>query len=410
MNSVPYRVRVEFVLELAARLHRYGTTAQRLEGAIGAVSTRLGLRCDPWSSPTGLILSFSDAERPDALANTTQVIRLAPGDVDLHKLCEVDAIAEGVLRGEIDVAEATAAMHALDQPLRWREELMSVLGFGVTSAAIASLLRAGWVDVAVAGGIGVLIGALAAVAAHRPRLGESLELLAALLATLLTMAWACFVTPLSIKTVVVASVIVLMPGMMLTNAVSELTSQHLSSGTARFAGALAVLLKLAFGSLVASQLALLLHWTPLEHQALTVLPRWAEWVALPAAAWSFAVLFKAAWRDYPLVMAAAMSGYLVTRVAGLWLPGVSAVFVASLVVTVLSNGYARLANRPGALIRVPGIILMVPGSIGFRGVSSMLEQNVSMGLDTVVNLVTVLVALVGGILIGNVLLPARRNL
>ena len=99
---------------------------------------------------------------------------------------------------------------------------------------------------------------------------------AALLATLIAAAIAAFVVPLSLNTVIVASVIVLMPGMMLTNAVSELTSQHLVSGTARFSGAMAVLMKLAFGSLMGSQVAQLLGWVPLEHGTVVVLPDWME--------------------------------------------------------------------------------------------------------------------------------------
>ncbi len=410
MTHYPYAARVEFVIELATRLHSYGTTAQRLEGAISAVATRLGLRCEPWANPTGLILSFSDAGRPETLANTTQVIRLAPGEVDLRKLCEVDAIAERALRGEIGVSEAVAALHALDAPAPTRDRVFSTLAFGLTSAAVATLLRSSWADVAAAGGIGVLIGLFYAFGAGRPRLSEALELIAALLATLMAAAIASFLVPLSLKTVVVASLIVLLPGMMLTNAVSELTSQQLVSGTARFAGAMATLLKLAFGSMVASQIAVLLHWSSIDYVDVRAVPAWTEWVALPAAALAFAVLFKAAWRDYPLVMAAAVAGYLSTRVAAIWLPGSASVFVASVVITLLSNAYARSVNRPGALIRVPGIILMVPGSVGFRGVSSMFEQNLALGLDTAVNLAAILVALVGGMLIGNVLVPARRNL
>jgi len=53
-----YAQRIAFVCEIAARLHRYGTTAQRLEGSILALSARLGLDCEPWSNPTGMILSF----------------------------------------------------------------------------------------------------------------------------------------------------------------------------------------------------------------------------------------------------------------------------------------------------------------------------------------------------------------
>jgi hypothetical protein len=72
-----YTDRIAFLVELATRLHIYGTTAQRLEGAVGAVARRLSLRCNPWSNPTGMILSFSDATTDSPLLDTTQVIRLA---------------------------------------------------------------------------------------------------------------------------------------------------------------------------------------------------------------------------------------------------------------------------------------------------------------------------------------------
>ncbi|HTD27970.1 MAG TPA: threonine/serine exporter family protein, partial [Xanthomonadaceae bacterium] len=67
-----YIDRIAFVVELATRLHIFGTTAQRLEGAIGAIARRLGLRCNPWSNPTGMILSFSDATTDSPLLDTTQ--------------------------------------------------------------------------------------------------------------------------------------------------------------------------------------------------------------------------------------------------------------------------------------------------------------------------------------------------
>ncbi len=58
--SATYAARLAFVVELAEHLHAYGTTAQRLEGALNAVAASLNLECEPWSNPTGLILTFSD--------------------------------------------------------------------------------------------------------------------------------------------------------------------------------------------------------------------------------------------------------------------------------------------------------------------------------------------------------------
>ena len=234
--------------------------------------------------------------------------------------------------------------------------------------------------------------------------------MSALVAMLLAAAIATFLVPLSLKTVIVAALIVLLPGMMLTNAVAELTSQHLVSGTARFAGALATLLKLTFGTVAAAHAATLMGWVPREATAVAMAPVWVEWAALAIGCYAFAVLFKADRRDYPLVMASAALGYTVTKFGGQWLGSQAGVFLAGMVMTALSNAYARWANRPGALIRVPGIILLVPGSVGFRSLTFVLERDVQLGLDTGFLLVNLLVALVAGLLFGNLLIPARRNL
>ena len=94
LTTATYAQRIAFVCEIAGRLHSYGTTAQRLEGTVVGLSQRLGLDCEPWSNPTGLILSFSDPARPLGASDSTRVIRLAPGETDLHKLSEADRIAD----------------------------------------------------------------------------------------------------------------------------------------------------------------------------------------------------------------------------------------------------------------------------------------------------------------------------
>ena len=66
---------------------------------------------------------------------------------------------------------------------------------------------------------------------------------------------ASLVGPLNLNTVIIASLIVLLPGMALTNAMNELTSRHLVSGTARFAGAMTTILKLTIGTAIALNVA-----------------------------------------------------------------------------------------------------------------------------------------------------------
>jgi uncharacterized membrane protein YjjB (DUF3815 family) len=85
-------------------------------------------------------------------------------------------------------------------------------------------------------------------------------------------------------------------------------------------------------------------------------------------------------------------------------------FFGGLAIAAASNAYGRWANRPGALIRVPGIILLVPGSVGFRTLNSVMEGDMNLGLNTALVLLSALIALVAGLLFGNLLVPSRRNI
>jgi len=209
---------------------------------------------------------------------------------------------------------------------------------------------------------------------------------------------------------VIASMIVLMPGMALTNAFSELTSQHLMSGTARFFGAMTTLLKLTVGTMIALTVVELVGLEP-QVRAWRPQPDWVEWGAVVTAAWAFAALFRADRRDYLLVMAAAIIGYAISRMGGEWLGSPAGVFLSALAITVAGNGYARWLNRPGALIRVPGIIMLVPGSTSLRSLlTAVQQQDVAAGQDAAITVLNVLLALVAGLLIGNLVLPARRDL
>lgn len=413
MPQSDYEARTDFVTELASRLHAYGTTAQRLEGAVEGVANRLGLDCEIWSNPTGMILSYADPVRGQQ-NGITRVIRLDPGEQNLSRLAATDQITEDVLAGKLELADGLRALRALDRPVRLRSRLLAMLSFGLSAGAVAALLGANAAGVATAGLIGLVTGVLAVSAAHRPRLNEALEAIAALVATLLVAAVATFVAPVPVKTIIVASLIVLMPGLMLTNAVSELSARHLVSGTARFAGAMMILLKLTFGTVAGMQIVRLLGWQPQEAVAMApVLP--VELAALAVSAFAFAVLFQAARRDYPLVMASVLLGYGLTRLGGevLGLASESfagGAFFAGMGVAAISNAYGRWFNRPGALIRVPGIILLVPGSVGFRSLNFVMERDVFLGLDTTFALVSALVALVAGLLFGNLLVPSRRNI
>ncbi len=404
------RRRAGFVVELARRLHQYGTSAVRFERAVSEVSAALDLHAEVWSSPTAIILSFYDPEDgDDGLANLTQVIRLPPGDVNLRKLCEVDRIVDQVVAGEVDVREGRQLMRALDEPMTatWRVAL--VASYGLAAMCLAVLFRTAWPDAVVAGFLGLVCGGLVVAGLNRPRLAQAVEALSAFVVTTLAILISLYVVPIAVKLVVMAALIVLIPGMSLTTAVRELSTQQLMSGMARLAGATASLLKLTFGVVVAASVCRLFGLVAPQIIPVPVAP-WVEWPAAVMAGLAFAILFQAMQRHWLLVMVAVVAGYAASRAAGHWFGPVAGVFAGGLLLGVMGNMWARWGGRPGAMVREPGIILLVPGSVGFRSVSFLSENAMGAGADTGMLLIKLLVGLVAGLLIGDVLISARRHL
>jgi uncharacterized membrane protein YjjP (DUF1212 family) len=404
-----YCAQCDFVIELARRLHEAGSTAPRLEDVINAVSRKLGLDTHIWSSPTAIIATVRPHGAAGDQRTITRVVRLEPGDIHLRRLWRVDDIAERVARGELSAAQGMHALNTAAQADSERRQwLETVFGYLLASAGVAGLLKCSPAEIVSAAALGLMLGVLAKLAPARPRLAATFEALAAFLVALLTAFISHAWTPIS-PLVLTAGLIVLLPGLSLTTAAAEVATQHLVSGTARFAGAIAVLLKLAFGALVGSRLAGALGWEAL-HPLSYAQPGWVEAASLITAAAAFALLFKARIRDWWVVFLAATISYLTTRWASPALGAELGLFIAAFVITVLSNIYARWTNRPGATFRLPGLILLVPGSVGFRSLTFVFEKDVFLGLDTAFSVVTLIAALVAGLLLGNSVVPPRAGM
>ena len=405
----PASKRMAFVVEIARRLHQYGTAAARLEDAIDSVSARLQLNCHALSTPTSIIFSFTDRATGGALAELTQVIRVSPGHDDLANLCAVDEIAECVINGAIDIDEGFRRLHEINDQPSARRHALEILAYGIAGSAVAAILNCGWVDLAAAFGIGVIVGVVAAICESRPQLQPSVEALSAMIAMFIAIVVDIYVTPLTLRSVVLASLIALLPGLELTTAVRELSTQHLVSGVARLGGAIATLIKLAFGTVVASQICQGLNLVPINAPPEPI-PLWAQWIALAFGCFSFAVLFRSARRDILLAMSASALGYLVTYYGGKQFNPQFGVFLAGMIMAALSNVYARVYRRPGALVRIPGIILLVPGSVGFLSLSQIAQRDVFLGVNSAITLLSILILLVAGLLFGDLLVPPRRAL
>jgi uncharacterized membrane protein YjjB (DUF3815 family) len=71
--------------------------------------------------------------------------------------------------------------------------------------------------------------------------------------------------------------------------------------------------------------------------------------------------------------------------------------------------YTRYTARPTNVVVAPGVLVLVPGSIGFRSIAELMDDRTVAGIDAAFAAILTAVALVAGLLIANVVLPAWRR-
>ena len=409
-----HSVSTRFVLELARALHVHGTPAHRLEVLLSTVAIRLGLTAEFFSTPTSIMVGFGDL-----VEQRVHLMRVEPGEPNLGHLSRLGAITRDVIEGGLSASEGLRRIQTLlSEPPRWPQWL-SLLAFVLSSSAVACFLRVFTSDVVIAGGLGLLTGCISIFCARNESWRHVTEPLAAFMVTTVA---------LTIDTVThsgtgyatsLAGLVSLLPGLTFTVALTELSTRHLASGTARLSGALVVFLGLGFGLALGAKLGVYigtnlgiavppegLSWMP--H---TTLPFWTEWVALLVAPLAFTVMLNAEARDAGWVMLACAAAYLTSRYAGAAMGEELGAFLGAFVVSAGSNIIARYFRRSAMVTVVPGLLILVPGSIGFRSVTSMLGQQVEVGVATGFRVLIIGISLAAGLLAGNVVASgARRRL
>jgi uncharacterized membrane protein YjjP (DUF1212 family) len=388
------------VLKLARALHSYGYSAPRLEGILGATADRLGLYGHRFfSMPTQIMAAFGPESR-----QYTHLLRVEPGEVNLAKLAALEQVSLDVAHGRVSPREGMAHIQRIvAAPSPYSPPLVT-LAFGVLSGAVCQFLGGGWHEIIVATALGIGLGLFALYAEHHARISRVFESLAAFLLSATAIGLARFVGPISVFVATLSGLIVLMPGLLLTTAITELATRHLASGTIRLSSAFMTLLGIVFGVALGTKLGVAVFGAPIGHAA-EMLPGWVAIVAVPLASASSAVILRADPRDAPWIVAAGVLGVVAGRVGATHLGLELGMFVAAFGVALASSAYERWRQRPAPVVLVPGILLLVPGSIGYRSMSALMERDTVSGIDTAFTMILTAVSLVAGLLIAGVLVP-----
>lgn len=389
-----------FLRDLGQAMHVSGAPAHDLEAAMNAIGRRLGVRVEGFAVLTFLALTLVADEH----SRRVELLRLPPYDYNMARLISLDALCREISSADdLDrYAERLAAIMRLPPPWSgWRFVLM---GFPL-SASVALLLRGGWVEALCGGLLGMCFVAGFLQFARLPRLGPASPVILSALAAIGAQALA-HVFPQQVPFIsAVAAIVLLLPGFMITVAMSEIATQNYLAGTGRLTGAFVLLFLMGAGLAIGTQIGIAsMPALPLPVPA-AALPAWAMWLAIAGLGVSLLAVLQAPWSAVNVSVGACLLAWAVYSLVDARMGGVVGAFAAALAVASAGHLYQYVSKRPAALVQIPGLITLVPGSMGFRGVHALIQQDSGAGISLLTDMLMTGAVLAVGLLLADNILP-----
>jgi uncharacterized membrane protein YjjB (DUF3815 family) len=272
-----------------------------------------------------------------------------------------------------------------------------VIGSMLASAGLAVLLGGSWTDVGVAAGLGALVGWLLL-----PELPPRVHVLL-VVTTAFTVAMGVFLLArigldLVILPSLIAPLVTLLPGALLTTGVIELSTGQMISGAGRMAAGGIQLLLLALGIMGAAALvgipAVDLGSSP------NPLGPFAPWIAVAVFGVGILVNRCAHKRAMGWILMVLYVAYGAQVAGDVLFGGVLSAFIGAAAMTPVAGLISRHRTGPPAIVSfLPAYWLLVPGALGLVGVAALLDGD-SNGVTTLVTTATTMVAISLGVLVG----------
>ncbi|WP_260858023.1 threonine/serine exporter family protein [Bacillus sp. FJAT-22090] len=229
------------MMESGAETYRAEDTMDRM-----AMSQQL-TQSQSFVTPTGIIFTGSNSL-------PTKLVRISSRSTDLARIAVVNAVSRKLVNKDITLKEAYSELVRIDTEHKTFPLWLQIVAASIASAAFLLLYGGTIKDVPTAlfaGGIGFSISTLLEM---KTRVKFFAEFLASLCISFIAIYSVAYGLGNDVDRIIIGSVMPLVPGLLITNAVRDLMSGHFVSGVSK--GAEAFLTAFAIGAGVALGLSL----------------------------------------------------------------------------------------------------------------------------------------------------------
>ena len=342
--------------------------------------------------PTSILVSSADSAGVQ-----TRAVSAGDSSYLLYQVDMVDRIA-GVARTRPGAAAWVGRQieRVADLPAPFSRG-QRIAAYGVLSAALSVLLGASGLGVLLAGILGLAVGAVLLSTEDLSSGSQALVVVVVSLGVALVVLLVAHALDPGVLPAMIAPLVVLLPGGLLTIAVIELATGQIMSGAARAAAGAMRLLLLATGIVAASALVGIPARDPVTANPLGPV---APWVAVALFGVGITVYQCARRASVGWILVVLYVAYGAQVLGDVLFDGVLSALIGAAAMTPVAVIIARQRTGPPAVVSfLPAFWLLVPGALGLVGVAGVLEGDLD-ATSTVITTVATMIAIALGVLLG----------
>jgi uncharacterized membrane protein YjjP (DUF1212 family) len=409
MDSAEFRTKTRFIIKLGRALHQCGTSSQRIERHLINVARMLGLNGNFLITPTTFTCAFWVTDELDQFIH---IERVEPAEQNLGRLWEIDRLVEGIAEKRISFEEGVGQLEQVTSaPLNYPPAANAV-SWALSGGSFACLLSANPRDGLAATILSLLLYFISHLGSRHAGWKPLVTILVPFVAGILASSANASGLGINVPFVVLSSIIIFIPGLALTVALTEISTGHLISGSSRLVDAMMQLLKLFFGAVSGVAVAeIMLGGDRSAATAFTALPDWRIWPAVIGLSLGLGIAFNIPPRKMGWGLLSAIIAFGAASIGGTSFGMYAGMFIGALTVGLFSNLYSRVTRGPGSILMTQGIVLLVPGSRTYMILNHWVSgEDILPGTSGGNQAVMVFLSLIVGLLFANALLPTRKTL
>ena len=378
---------ISLALDIGMQMLVCGAQVSRVEDSISRICKALGaVETHVFTVTSGIIVTAFD----DKGNSATQLRRIHAGSLDLTRLEKLNQLSRDICSNQVTAAQIPFKLRQIDAQVN-RPLWVMALVYALISGSLSIFFGAPWTDGICAACTGIIL-CLLEYFMRKINLDHVFTVfLVSLLTGLCNAALVKVGLGVRYDAISIGNIMLLIPGIAMTNAVHDMFVDDMLSGVSRFFRSLVIAFLVAFGFTLASA----------GNKTTVAIDPLYQTIMGAFGSVGFALLFQVRGKMLIFAFLGGMLSWGTYCIAGLFVGHEALQYlIATTVLTLYAEAFARILRCPSTILLVTGWIPLIPGGMLYYSISALVQDNMPLFVDRILHTFLLMIAMSAGMLLG----------